>query len=223
MDINSHDLVEFGKWYGTDKVVHTYLPIYAWYLGHLRDRTFTLLEIGVQYGRSLPMWRDYFPKAKIAGIDKDPECLIRPIPRAEPGAPVLGKAFPIFIGDQADVAFLCATIKKLGAPTVIIDDGSHNTNDQVISFETLFPFMEPGGFYFVEDVHWGWEEGGQPNFGKYAHLLTYDVNLHSKRVAQNCGNKWAQMGGDVGAMTDYEKTVRSVSYYKSLVVIEKEA
>ena len=37
---------------------------------------------------------------------------------------------------------------------VIIDDGSHVSDDQHISFESLFKSLKPGGFYVIEDAAW---------------------------------------------------------------------
>ena len=36
--------------------------------------------------------------------------------------------------------------------TVIIDDGSHLPSHQLLSLETLWPALAPGGLYIVEDV-----------------------------------------------------------------------
>ncbi len=55
----------------TDKssLVHNYLVSYDRMLGHMRDQAFTLIEIGVLSGASLRMWAEFFPKAKIIGLD----------------------------------------------------------------------------------------------------------------------------------------------------------
>ena len=36
---------------------------------------------------------------------------------------------------------------------VIIDDGSHQTKDQLLTFQLLFPLLKDFGYYFVEDVY----------------------------------------------------------------------
>ena len=72
-------LTKIGRRHRTDKVdgLHSFLgmaytDIYDYYLSHLRDSEFNLLEIGVKTGSSLRMWADYFTNATIIGIDIDP-------------------------------------------------------------------------------------------------------------------------------------------------------
>jgi hypothetical protein len=36
---------------------------------------------------------------------------------------------------------------------VIIDDGGHTTEQQIVTFEELFPILNPGGVYLCEDIH----------------------------------------------------------------------
>jgi hypothetical protein len=55
------------------------------------------------------------------------------------------------LGSQADPAFLNGLGRKY-APSVIIDDGSHNSDHQILSLECLFPFLAEGGVYVVEDL-----------------------------------------------------------------------
>jgi CRP-like cAMP-binding protein len=81
--------------YDTDKIRLGYLELYDPILTPWTDKEIKLLEIGVRAGGSLKLWRDYFPRGTIIGID-------RKLPqRFEPGARI-----QIFQGDQADKAFL---------------------------------------------------------------------------------------------------------------------
>src|SRR5882672_934336 len=69
--------------HGTDKWgPHFYTPVYHALFAHLRDRPIRLLEIGIggyEYntvgGASLAMWAEYFPRARIVGIDVVPKTL----------------------------------------------------------------------------------------------------------------------------------------------------
>jgi hypothetical protein len=87
-------LTEIANHYGTDKGTigpspdfpgHNYTDIYEAYLGRFRQSPVTLLEIGLGVvgdrwdakivqgrntgGASLKMWYDYFPNARIYGLD----------------------------------------------------------------------------------------------------------------------------------------------------------
>jgi len=97
-----------------------------------------VLEIGVQHGGSLKIWRDMFPDAEIVGVDIDPQCK----QYEETNIKVL-------IGDQHDVKFL----ESLGDFDIIIDDGGHTMTQQQTSLKWLMPQLREGGIYVIEDLH----------------------------------------------------------------------
>ena len=135
------------------KWVH-YLGIYERYLRSYRGTGVKMLEIGVNKGGSLDLWRDYFgPSATIFGIDIDPEC-----------ANHVTAPKQVRIGSQDDPAFLKRIIEEVGAPDIILDDGSHIGRHQRASFDVLFPLLKDNGLYIIEDMHsayWhGLYEGG---------------------------------------------------------------
>jgi hypothetical protein len=133
-----------------------YLPIYELLLAPLRDRTFTLLELGVWGGDSLAMWRDAFPQATIVGVDLGP-------PELD-----LGPRVHLVRGDQSDPELL-ARLRAEHAPEgfeVIVDDASHIGIVTARSLQALYmEHLRPGGLYCIED--WGtgylpdWHDGGQ--------------------------------------------------------------
>ena len=55
--------------YGTDKIKMGYLDVYDPILAPWLYKEIKLLELGVYQGRSLELWRDYFPRLTIVGID----------------------------------------------------------------------------------------------------------------------------------------------------------
>ena len=71
------ELTEISKKYDTDKSKeHQYTKIYNKYFLKKKNQEIKLFEIGIGYpnepkkgGGSLQMWRDYFPKGIIYGID----------------------------------------------------------------------------------------------------------------------------------------------------------
>ena len=101
----------------------------------------TLLEIGVNWGGSLELWRRYFgPQATIVGIDINPACK-----RYE------GERMHVRIGDQTDRAFLESVAEELGPFDIVVDDGGHTMEQQITSFEVLLPHVKPTGVYVCED------------------------------------------------------------------------
>src|SRR6267154_394057 len=65
--------------YGTDKAPrsgHGYTPYYHELFASRRGQVRKVLEIGIDVGASLRMWRDYFPSATIYALDSDTSKLI---------------------------------------------------------------------------------------------------------------------------------------------------
>jgi len=125
---------------------HHYFDIYTRYFERFRDRPIKMLEIGVFRGGSLRMWKEYFhPDSTIVGVDVDKSCQAHEI--AE-------RNVFVRIGSQGDPAFLARVNGEFGPFDIILDDGSHKTHHQIISFGALFRnALKDGGCYMVEDVH----------------------------------------------------------------------
>lgn len=125
---------------------HHYFEIYTRYFERFRDRPIRMLEIGVFRGGSLRMWKQYFhPESTIVGIDIDPSCKAHE---------VADRQIFVRIGSQADPEFLAAINEEFGPFDIILDDGSHKTHHQIVSFGALFrDALKDGGCYLVEDAH----------------------------------------------------------------------
>ncbi|MBA2527426.1 MAG: class I SAM-dependent methyltransferase [Pyrinomonadaceae bacterium] len=135
--------------YDTDKALHThYLRSYEQYFDKLQDREVRLLELGVYKGGSLLLWRDYFQKGLIVGLDLNPIQLDDPSGRIR-----------TYSGQQQDTNLL----DRIGAEAapggfdVIIDDCSHIGELTRISFWHLFDnHLKAGGLYVIEDWSTGY-------------------------------------------------------------------
>jgi len=137
---------------GADKWTH-YLPFYDRAFGPYRGIPIRMLEIGVCMGGSLELWRKFFgPEAVLFGVDIDPACASRVNPPNQ-----------VRIGSQDDPEFLRKVVAEMGGLEVVLDDGSHVASHQQTSFEVLWPLLNPGGLYVIEDMHtsyWPQWEGG---------------------------------------------------------------
>ena len=136
------------KTMGTLRKPNNFFAEYDFHFRDLREMSVRLLEIGVQNGGSLHMWKEYFPNAvEIIGIDVDERCK-----KFESGN------VRVYIGDQEDIAFLDSIP---GLFDVIIDDGGHTMTQQQTSFHRMFPKLKDGGIYVIEDLHTSyWKEFG---------------------------------------------------------------
>lgn len=129
-------LEELSVKYQTDKgsLRHRYCDIYDELFAPLKDKPINLLEVGVQFGYSLRMWRDYFPQARIIGLDS-----------IDNNVAVM-QGVEIYIVDAYKPGLL------LEPQDIIIDDGSHHSYDQEAFVRLYWKFVKPGGYLIVEDI-----------------------------------------------------------------------
>jgi len=137
--------------YDTDKSA-AYLAQYEAEFGELFDQPIKLLEIGVQRGGSMLMFRDLLPVATIAGLD------LNHIDVQDDSGRI-----HIYQGFQQDSRILdqiAAEVAPRGFD-VIVDDGSHVGEYTEASFWHMFPkHLKPGGLYVLDDwscgywAHW---------------------------------------------------------------------
>ena len=140
----THEGREVTKW------TQYFFP-YERHFSRWKNTSLTFLEIGVASGGSIQMWQKYFgPNATIIGIDIMPKCKSFESPNVH-----------VRIGDQSDPDFLDSIISEFGVPDVILDDGSHQQNHIIQTFEYFYPKMHKNGVYMVEDLHTSyWPEYG---------------------------------------------------------------
>jgi hypothetical protein len=142
-----------------DKWVH-YFPIYSRHFAPFRGRPVRILEIGIYRGGSLDMWQWYFgSQVTLVGVDIDEDARAASDPR-----------HVVEIGDQTDPDFLRRVAEQHGPFDIIIDDGGHEMQQQIVTAETLFPLLADGGVLLVEDCHtsyWESYEGGRNRAGTF--------------------------------------------------------
>ena len=130
----------------TDKYAHGYTKHYEHHFHSLRRKKLKLLEIGIGGnsefvgGASLLMWKDYFPKSEIFGLDIVDKSSLNQ------------SRIKIFQGDQNDPAFLNDLGSRWGPFDIIIDDGSHVSEHVIASYTALFPHVSENGIYVIEDL-----------------------------------------------------------------------
>jgi cephalosporin hydroxylase len=132
--------------HGSDKgtivpPAHAYTEFYYHIFRDYQYELLRILEIGIDTGASLLMWHEFFPEAHIVGLD---------IKKAPDFKKVRIQTFQGDQGNEEDLKNLIRTCG--GMYDIIIDDGSHESADQEISFEFLEPHLVKGGIYFIEDM-----------------------------------------------------------------------
>ncbi len=181
-----------------------YFEIYDKHFSRFRGKEVVVLEIGVSHGGSLQMWKQYFgDRARIFGVDVDPRCKSFEEERVS-----------IFIGSQSDRQFLRDLKKTIPKVDVLIDDGGHTMRQQIVTFEELFDHVKDDGVYLCEDCHTSyWPEYGggyrrRGSFIEYSKRWIDYLNAFHSRTPRLAAN-------------DFTRSVKSVHYYDSIVVVEK--
>jgi hypothetical protein len=145
------------------------------------------------------MWRDFFgDKARIIGVDLNPEAK-----RWED----LG--FEIFIGSQSDPEFWKDLFAKVGPVDVLLDDGGHTFEQQIITLESALPHIKDGGLLVVEDTHTSY----MPEFGGPSPVSF--VN-YAKNIVDGINYRFGQFAG----RNKSEQTIYSVQFFESFVAFE---
>ena len=142
--VAAQSLTELCETHKTDKCApdHNYVELYEKFFSPVRNQAKRVLEIGVWRGDSLRLWEEYFPSARIFGID------INDSSRYNTDRIITA------IADQANREQLGQFIEAHGSDfDIVIDDGGHTMEQQQTSFGFLFPHVRSGGIYIIEDVH----------------------------------------------------------------------
>lgn len=152
---------------GTDKISrHRYDQVYGRALAtYVNVGPFAMLEIGYGEGCGLEFWHSLFPQLFCYCLDRDHgdwsnsnSCVLRV--------------------DQSNPDDLERALAAVQHPiALIVDDGSHHPDHQLLSFSMLFQhLLQPGGLYIIEDVETSYWRRGDV----YGYELRYGLeNRHS--------------------------------------------
>ncbi len=207
------NLDRLGKIYKTDKIVgHFYTPHYQLHFKKFKFKKINLLEIGVggyespyEGGKSLRMWKKYFPFGKIFSIDIYDK------------SPLQESRIKIFKGSQVDKEFIDKVINEIGIIDIIIDDGSHINEHVIETFRMLFPKLRDGGIYVIEDTQTSyWEEyGGDSNdLNNPKTMLNF-----FKSLTDSLNNK--EFIKSNYEPNYYDKKIISIHFYHNLIFVYK--
>lgn len=149
-----------------------------------------MLEIGIFSGGSLGMWREYFgARCQIYGVDIEEACKVYESPKIK-----------VFIGDQQNRDFWRKFNEQVESIDVLLDDGGHTPEQQIVTLEEMLPRLSPGGVYICEDV-----TDLNNSFRSYVNGLVNELNRLSYNIE----------------LTGCQKMVHSVHFYPYIIVIEK--
>jgi 23S rRNA U2552 (ribose-2'-O)-methylase RlmE/FtsJ len=147
---NVNYLTSLQKKFVTDKIQinnktlegHNYSHIYYNLFGHFRNDCKLILEVGINKGGSLRLWRKFFKNAKIYGADINPKTFFSE------------KNIETLYVDQLNRKSIEILMKKINLKNfdIIIDDGLHTPKANFNLFSIAFKYLRDGGIYIIEDV-----------------------------------------------------------------------
>lgn len=212
------NLTQLALVHGTDKQIgHHYAQHYQHHFEPLRRKKLNILEIGIggyhkpkSGGRSLRMWKSYFPKSNIFGID-----IYDKTPHDE-------KRIKTFQGSQTDTRFLQQVVEEMGSVDIIIDDGSHHNDHVITTFKFLFPLLADNGIYVVEDTqtsYWGAKVQDMDYGGSNDLTAPHTSMNYLKSLIDGLNHEEFLL--DDYVPTYFDKHITAMHFYHNLVFIYK--
>jgi demethylmacrocin O-methyltransferase len=196
-------LIDLFKKYPSKGKLH-FLKIYDDYFKNFKNKKINILEIGVHEGKSLMIWKDYFPKANIIGIDLKSYNFN------------INRIFT-FQGDQTDINFLLGVSRKFKKFDIIIDDGSHVSSHIIKTFGVLFDFLKEGGLYICEDLQTSyWPRYG----GSRINLNKKNTSLSFFKTLVDSGN-YESYDRPFYKKSKFDGKIKFVHFFQNLVIIKK--
>jgi hypothetical protein len=134
--------------YFSDKgTVHSYIDFYEAYFEPKRNHV-RLLEIGLMSGSSMLVWSQYFRTYSLVGIDL---CSDLGEPRDFHAQLESDPGIHLYLGLDSTKQYVPNELRTRDFD-FIIDDGNHEFWAQILTLQSYWPMLVPGGVYFIEDI-----------------------------------------------------------------------
>lgn len=189
----------------TSKWSH-YFDLYDRYFSKFRYQKPVVLEIGVDNGGSMQLWRNFFGfGSKIYGFDIRPK--------------VHFDDMIILQGDQGNPEYLDSLVNMLPHFDIVIDDGSHFSEHQILTFKKLFPHMNEGGVYFVEDTHSSYMDTFNGNRHRPDTFINWCKGIVD--ILHEDYDNTAPTDGWKGRDSNLYRHIDSIHFHDSVIVFDK--
>lgn len=180
------ELCKIGASLGTNKSALNlkghrsgYTPFYEILFRDYKDKAINFAEIGIEKNSSINMWRKFFSKAKIYGLEYD----LNKIAFAKKQK--LNNTIYKFI-DVSDQSSIENTFKKINKKfDIIIDDSTHWFNDQINIIKMTNKYLKENGLLIIEDIYKFRKDHHEKNYFKKLSILKkkfkkiYFVEFHN--------------------------------------------
>jgi len=151
------------------------------------------------------MWRTYFPRGRVFGIDVYDKCIHDE------------DRITTFKGSQVDEEFLSDVVKRIGDIHIIIDDGSHRSEDVLRIFAFLFPRLHDEGIYVIEDT--------QTSYWPHMGGCSFDLNRLNTTMGflktLVDGLNYSEFEERSDAPSYLERHIIAIHFYHNIVFVQK--
>ena len=168
-----------------------------------------MLEVGLLGGASLKMWSELFPNMHIYGVDLK--------------AGVSSDRHTIIQADQSSQSDLDRVVRSINHPLYFInDDGSHIPEHQLLTFNTMFPKLEVGGVYIIEDIETSYWVRHQI----YGYPTRYGVG-HPKSIVEIFKMALDGVNYEFSNVrrgpVKHQEYIKGISFYRNCIIITKKS
>ena len=132
--------------YNTGGHRHPYTPIYNMLLAQYKSRPVRFAEIGVAGGASVLMWNNFFENGTFYFFDRDQNFL-------DHSKRLTGPNSTFILMDVIQEESVKSALESTGGNLdVLLDDSSHNPNDQNRIIHQGLKYIRSGGMIIIEDI-----------------------------------------------------------------------
>jgi hypothetical protein len=161
---NSSELCEIGKKYDTDKSsqrnnvtdtrhCHPYTLFYENLFKSKRNEKLLMAELGILEGASLRMWQEYFPFTDIYGFEYN-QNFINDFKQKYNNDRITLSTINVCNVDSIKNAFHTTGLNY----DIIIEDTTHQFEDQIRVIQNVYNYLKPGGVFIIEDIFKSYKE-----------------------------------------------------------------
>jgi len=161
---NSSELCELGRKYDTDKSsqrdnvtnkrhCHPYTLFYDGLFKNKKMENLKIAELGILDGGSLLMWKDYFINAELYGFEYNTD-LINSFKQKFDNNRI--RLFNIDVTNKDSIVKEFSELNLLY--DIIIEDTTHQFEDQIRVIENTYQYLKPGGVIIIEDIFKSYNE-----------------------------------------------------------------
>lgn len=213
-------LDELALMYGTDKSSsgHNYCKYYEMFFAPMRLSMPNVLEIGIDKGDSLKMWAKYFEGGIVRGVDLRGDYEYLHEWGKENWLNI--KTHILDHSSKVDLIMFGESFNQYF--DIIIEDGSHQSADSILTFETLFPYLKPGGYYCIEDMLCDYDSRWNKGISSLDRVKQMVGEVNMNGLVSNdaiCANKIEAVKKYAG--TYFENNIEFIFVSMGLCIIKK--